>query len=605
MTTSVEQIVDIWQQRKSRLSPAHQAALGVRQSYYGEILLPIPEIDRAEKPLVANLLLQGGEQKAMRLSSTMPDVYYPSLKPGQPTYDKRARDRRNVNLAWWDLDRMNLKMRKRARHMVFYAMSPVMVRPNFKDKRPTWHIRNPLTTFAPELDAGDLCPEDCIFTYTKSWAWLKMNYPGQVAQFGDVKDGNFTILEYQDADEYVLCAQGEKLSHGVRWMSDPIRETVNIELERAPNRLGRCSAVVPGRIGLEHARGEFDGVIGLWQAQAMFMALMTIGVQRSIWPEMWVSDGPGGEGTEIVVPADPLRGIVGKITGPGKLDIVRPEMSQTAQSMIDHLERALRLEGGIPAELGGESASNIRTARRGSDILSSAIDFPIQEEQDILAAALKEENRIAVAIDKAYFPASKSFYISMTAGEVTYEAPTLWETDVATTRYSHSGVDAQGLVVELGQLVGTGMLSHRTAMETHPLIEDAQSEFDRMTAETLDQGLLQGMAQMAANPDMAPVVAGVRLKIAGGEMEIADGVLAVHKAMQEQQAEQQAQQQQAQAAAGPDPNAQPGMAQPTPTVAPPPGGLSNLTALLQQLHRGGGDAVPQTPGLVGAAPGAA
>jgi len=29
---------------------------------------------------------------------------------------------------------------------------------------------------------------------------------------------------------------------------------------------------------------------------------------------------------------------------------------------------------------------------------------------------------------------------------------------------------------ELGQLVGTGMLSHRTAMETHPLIEDAQAE---------------------------------------------------------------------------------------------------------------------------------
>lgn len=604
---TVEEIVDLWQQRKQRLSPLHQAALEVRQSYYGDIVLPLPEIDRTEKPLVANLLLQGGEQKAMRLASTMPDPYYPSMSPGQKTYDKRAEDRRLVNLAWWDMDHMGIKMRKRARHMVFYAMSPVMVRPDFKECRPTWHVRNPLTTFAPEMDIGDMCPEDIIFTYTKSWSWLKKNYRDKVPEFGDMIDGTFTILEYQDADEYVLCAQGEKVIQQTNYMGNPTgdasRETVQIELERAQNRLGRCTAVVPGRIGLEHARGEFDGVIGLWQAQAKFMALQAIGMQRAIWPEEWLVDDVNGNGAQITVHADPLRGITGHVTG-GKLEIIRPDLSQGSQNIIDHLERSLRLEGGIPAELGGESASNIRTARRGSDILSSAIDFPIQEEQEILGIALRDENQIGIAIDKAYFPTRKMFFVGPTSGQVEYTAQDLWETDVHWVRYSSPGVDASGQVVENGQRIGIGVMSKRTAMENDPAIADPAGEFDRINGEHLDAGLLNGLGAMAQDPAMAPIVAKVAVSLRRGEMEIPDAVIAVHEAMQKMQAEQAAQQAQA-APPGmpPDQATQPGMAQPVPSIAPPPGGLGNLTQLLQQLKRGSNASVQQTPGLVGAAPG--
>src|SRR5579859_5630922 len=160
MAMDVRDIYNLYEARKKRLSTSHQAALKVQQAYYGEIILPLPEIDRAERPLVANLILSGGEQRAMRVASTMPDVQYPSAQPGQTLADKKARQRRLLNLSWWDDDLMALKLRKRARYMVFYASTPVILRPNFKEQRPTWQVRNPLTTFAPEMDVGELVPPD-------------------------------------------------------------------------------------------------------------------------------------------------------------------------------------------------------------------------------------------------------------------------------------------------------------------------------------------------------------------------------------------------------------------------------------------------------------
>ena len=68
---------------------------------------------------------------------------------------------------------------------------------------------------------------------------------------------------------------------------------------------------------------------------------------------------------------------------------------------LDRLERQERLEGAIPAEFGGESGTNIRTGRRGESILSATVDFRVQEAQEIFASSLVEEDKIAIAIEKA------------------------------------------------------------------------------------------------------------------------------------------------------------------------------------------------------------
>ncbi len=605
----IRDIYDLYDQRKKRLSTSHQAALRVQQAYYGEIVLPLPEIDRAERPLVANLILSGGEQRAMRVASTMPDVQYPSATPGQALADKKARQRRLVNLSWWDDDLMAVKLRKRARYMVFYASTPVVLRPNFKELRPTWSVRNPLSTFAPEMDVGELTPPDVIFTYMKSYAWLCQQYPEKVKKLNRHPDNaySYVCLEYIDEHEYVTAVIGEKYqptttAYGQEQNAPTSPDGEIVELERVPNRLGRTPCAVAGRIGLEHARGEFDGVVGLYQAQAKLMALMVHGVQRSIYPEEWLVDNPNDpEGARIVTHADPMHGITGRITG-GDLKIVHPLPEVLASNIGNQLERAQRIESGTPAELGGESTSNVRTGKRGDAILSAVLDFPIQEEQQLLEVSLREECRIAIEIDKAYFPQSKSVFFSASAGMIDYQAADFWAgLQNLWVKYAHAGVDAQGLPVEIGQRVGMGTLSKRSAMEIDPLIEDPQGEFDRMNTETLRASLLQSIAALAQDPAMAPIVAEITKTQLGSEVWIEDAVLEVQKKMQEMQAAQAAAQ--PDPLAGPAPESQPGMAAPA-AIQPPSPSTSNLADLLSSLNRG--RTAGQIPGggmtLEGAAP---
>lgn len=588
----VRDIYDLYEERKKRLSTSHQAALKVQQAYYGEIVLPLPEIDRAERPLVANLIFSGGEQRAMRVASTMPDVRYPSATPGQPLADKKARHRRLVNLSWWDDDLMALKLRKRARYIVYYAKNSVVLRPNFREQRPTWQVRNPLNTFAPELDVGELCPPDVIFTYTKSYAWLAKQYPEQAKKLNLHPDQamSYICLEYIDDHEYVTAVIGEKYqptssAYGQEQNAPTSPDGEIVELERVVNRLGRTPAVITSRVGLEHARGEFDGVVGLYQAQAKLMALMVHGVQRSIYPEMWLVDNPNDpEGAQIVTHADPMRGITGRVTG-GQLITIHPTPEVLASNIGNQLERAQRIESGTPAELGGESTSNVRTGKRGDAILSAVLDFPIQEEQQLLEVSMREECRLAIEIDKAYFPQSKSVFFSASAGMITYDAADFWEgLQNLWVKYAHAGVDAQGLPVEIGQRVGMGTMSKESAMEIDPLIEDPKGEVDRMNNEAMRGAMLASISAMAQDPTMAPVVARVMAKFRSADKNIEDAILEVHEVMQ---AEQAAAQEQAQAAAAaPMAGQQPGMAEPVAAIQPPSPSTSNLADLLSSLNRG-------------------
>lgn len=118
-----------------------------------------------------------------------------------------------------------------------------------------------------------------------------------------------------------------------------------------------------------------------------------------------------------------------------------------------------------------------------------------------------------------------------------------------------------------------------------------------MTQEHLDDALLGGLAQMAADPTMAPILAQVAIRLREKETQIPDAVLEVHKAMQEMQAQQAAQQQAAAAPAGPSPDQQPGMAGGPPTIGEAPQSLQNLTGLLQNLRKGQLNNVPNQLGI--------
>jgi hypothetical protein len=253
---------------------------------------------------------------------------------------------------------------------------------------------------------------------------------------------------------------------------------------------------------------------------------------------------------------------------------------------IDRLERQERLEGAIPAEFGGESGTNIRTGRRGENILSATIDFRVQEAQSIFEQSIMEEDKIAIAIEKAYWGStSKSFYISGRKGGMTDYTPNkLWESDYHNVSYSASGSDVNSLIVALGQRLGAGLISKESAREADPLVADPELERDRIVAESMETALLSSIQQQAADPngpyqpdDLAYLTKLVLVENA----PIYDAVARTQKRAQERQATP---------APPPDmmgqmaPEAMPGLAQPgMGAEQPAPGGGGGIEALLAQL----------------------
>ena len=159
----VEEIVSLYNARQEAQGPVLRKMREVRDLANGDTVIPLSELDRNARTNVANLLVQGLDQMSMRVSSTMPNPYFPPIKEGSENAKKMARMRKKAMLGFWDENRMQMKLRRRARHLLAYSQSPVFLKPDFGTLTPKWEIRNPLDTFAaPMTDPDDIIPENCI-----------------------------------------------------------------------------------------------------------------------------------------------------------------------------------------------------------------------------------------------------------------------------------------------------------------------------------------------------------------------------------------------------------------------------------------------------------
>jgi hypothetical protein len=594
-----EEIYNLYLDRRHSRGPMIARMEEIRNAYNGDLAIPLVELNAYERSAVPNLVAQGIDQTATRIASTIPNIQYPVLRPGVKFEEENARKRRAANLGWWEQNNMELKLRRRARWLQGYACAPVCIRPSSIKNIPCWYVRDPLSCYpAPDADPDTLTPENVIFAFKKSIRWVQSNYP--MADLRRKKstspDTPITILEYMDADQITLIALSSDLqfgqdhntayqmtSYGAFSDEGYVGSNGLVTLENAVNLAQICPAVIPGRITLDREQGQYDGIIGMYQSQSMLFALNFRAVAQDVWPDQWLISEPGRQ-AKIVKTANGRTGQIGEIVD-GKIDSIHLNPGYKADQLISYLERNQRVTAGIPAEFGGESPSNVRTGRRGDSILSAVVDFPIQEAQTLLAKSLEAENRVAVAIDKAYYGNErKSFYVSWRGakGTIDYIPNKIFTTDQNRVFFPAAGVDANNLVITTGQMIGTGMMSTRTAMEIHPFIDDAEEEQDRITVEGLKRAL-QASIETQANqglitPDM---VAKITQLVASGKEELAEAVLIVQREFQELQASQ---------APPGDPSLMPGIAQPgmgaeaTPAVPEVEPSASNLAAVLGSLY---------------------
>jgi hypothetical protein len=572
----------------------------VRDAYNNDLVIALPEMDRQESSMTANLIGSGIDKTAMKVASTIPNLWFPAIDPGNRASERKAANRRRAMLGQWEHDKVSMKMRRRARHLIGYSCSPVILRPDMNHGIARRDVRDPLSAFpAPSADRDEMTPENIIFQFQRTYSWLKTNHPDAFSRVHQGRNpqpsDRYDLLEYADGEETVLIVLGQA-RNGQEDPRSAVPGAAMVELTRTPNRVGICNVVMPGRITLDRLTGQFDQLVGIAQMQAKLMALEVIAVEKGVFPDQYLESRPNEVAKFIAGPYEGRTGYVNIVQG-GQMREVQLNPGYKTDGMIDRLERNQRVTAGIPSEFGGESATNVRTGKRGDSIMSEVIDTTVQETQELLAMSLQEETRRAIDIQKAYWPKRGRMFIvgfDVPKGrQPDYVPEKDFETSYCTVTYPMAGTDANGLIVGAGQRIGLGTMSKRAFMELDPLISDPQRELDRVQYEALEAATLQSIQQQASTGALPLIdVANIMQWVVQDKMDL---VSAIQKAQDEAQKRQAAQ------VAATAPEAQAGLGVPgdgaaapvDPTTVPPPSqNIGNLASMLGQLRKSGGETRP-------------
>jgi hypothetical protein len=604
-----EEVVALYEARRTDPSQLwRNEALKIRALMNGDIFAPVTEkFGENEAVVVANQAQLNLDQMAKRTVSTQPNIRYTALRQGSQASEAKARKRQLANLGWWDKNNMKLLDRKRVRWLLGFGSGPVQISAHDKLPVPKWTLRDPLTTFPAPSDYQDsFTPEDCVYAYQRNYAWVRAMYPDaafktalQAEKFKKKlsPDTQFEIVEYIDAEERILILVGRDIKPSTPQYAQPPAPTgLVVRLDRIENRLGICPVVTPHLINIDRLKSPYIGNYGMYQMRNKLAALEYLYAEKTVFPERYFEEPPNSPNGEIVVQADGEEGILGHVRG-GQLRDMALGPNFTGTQMIDRLEREERLVNSTPAEMGGESASNVRTAKRGNDIMAAAIDFTIQETQEILELAKEQENRLAVKVFKTYINKPTSFYVGWGKEKSTKVdfGPNDFETDENHVIYASSGADINQLVISGGQRIAQQTMSRSTFMGLDPMVEDQEREEDQIVAEQLRQSILTEMLQ----PGSLDVVAKARVAelVSSNAMSLPEAIAKVQRERQEAQASDGEHGEPNGPVAPGSPEAQPGIAGPgaaqPASIAPTPDQMG-LSQALSALRR------PQMTGATGA-----
>lgn len=546
-------ILDLYQLRQRIQSPWHVQMGVVREVYNSEAEVDLPDLPPSQRvPATPNLLAQGVDQTAGRIASVAPMIAFASDNPGNRTADRRAETARRAISAWWQSDKLMLKMRRRARHLIAYAMTPVVVRWNAKEHRPCWEVRDPMQTW-PNMDTAEVSPPDIIFAYRRPANWLRMYGYADAVHYLEPNpvawaSTDLLCIEYVDSHQRTLILAGARTSDPWQSQTDPYTAYggnsgtwATVVLEHSPMD-GQMTAFCPLRMTLDSPGGQFDSMIGGYFMQNRLMALEVGAVEKGVYPDTYLESRAGEIARFIDGPYDGRTGKVNIVAG-GAIRTMNESPGYMTDRTMDRLERNARVSAGIPAEFGGESNTNIRTGRRGELVMSAQVDFPVGEAQEVLANSLIEENKAAIHLAKMFDGGhAHTFYVGTgnAARPVTFDPAKVFTHDDHVISYPVAGTDINGLVMGLGQRVGMGTMSKETAASLDPYIDSPELEHDRIIGEGLEQALVAGIQQQTAQGAIPPLVVARLIELVKNDkLEIGE---AMNKVIEEARAEQEAQQ---------------------------------------------------------------
>jgi hypothetical protein len=591
MNMTDEEIMSLYHERRGAQGLVINRMRELQTAVNGDVVTVIRDLDRAEKPKVANLVKQSLDEIAMRIAENPAMIDCPPLKPHIDKSVRLAEQREAVLYGWWDWNQIPKKTFRVARHLQGYGMTVSAVHPDMTRGIPKIELRNPLTTFpAPSSDPDDMLPHDVIFVYQHTMGWLKRVYPkayDKVASPRSKPSDTVDVLEYDDADETVLIAMSKPDYSNIYNSPSTNSAVKTVRIDQYVNLAKRPRVVVAGRVTLDRLMGQFDGVLPLYQARAHMFALEMIAAEKGIFPDMVIEGFPNSNAQPTLVSGDWQDGRTGNINmlQNGSVKTLPMNPGVFGMQAIDRLQQSEMQESRTPAEFGGLSPTNVRTNARGAGVMASTIDSTIGEAQVIIASALQEQNKVCIAVAKGWFGNTpKSIYVSWKGakGQVEYTPNVTFETDNNVVSYAMAGTDKQNLIIAIESSVGAGIMSTDRGMELHPMVDDKEKETRQIALESLRKTGLTLLEQQAAQGQMQMTdYVAVILAFKKDGMNVEDAMLAAHAQAQKAQA--------AQVAAPPPvgaPEGQPGIngAAGQPPVGPPSPGTMDVAQLLGALH---------------------
>jgi hypothetical protein len=496
--------------RRGERSPLVTKMVQVRDRYNADYVLldPSNQSDDKTSVLTPGIVNEAIDQPAIRAASVLPNIYVPPANPdkltGKGSHEYAAIRRRSAEATWMDSN-LQIQLRKAFRHLRAYATTCFHVVPDWRNSEVKIELRDPLSALPEPKAPEDLSlPRDCAFIVSRSAGWLRATFPAARMVIPDTANLSelWDMVEWIDEEAIVYGIIGPRIqSDKIMGMAGPMGDP-SIELARYKNHAGCCPVLMPQAVSLDQAMSSIGQIIGHMDLAAQLFALEIQAVKHSIWPDRYVIGSQMG--APRVVGGTWKEGHTGEVNLLENVQSVgelRGTPDPSVERMQDRLERNARVTSGALPQFGGEAGGQALRTGRGLDTMGAwAIDGRVQELQEVMEPTLRAVNEAMFETYKGCF-GTKKFHMMNTRGFVDFVPSKHFEDTHNSVSYAIAGADKQGTTIQLGQLIGTQLMSHRTGRMLHPDIKDPEEEERLILEEQLDEALKVSILQRASAPD--------------------------------------------------------------------------------------------------------
>lgn len=527
--------------------------IDVRDRYNGDWVMPLPEIDDQEDlpAPVPYMIAEAIDQNAMRAASVMPAIEVPAVTANGRTRETArgyARIRRRALYANWDYSALQVVLFRSFRHFVGYGSNALEVVPDFKDRRARIVARDPLGSYPEPRDPEDVRPpNDVAYVYGRSRAWILNQYPEAAATLASYTAGGddmWELFEWIDGEEIIVGLLGPRQPD---WGTQPrdLQPSLSLPLRRWVNRAGRCTSYVSQRVTLDRVASQVAKHVPIADLHAHLTSLEVVGARKQVFGDKFVM--ADGDGEPVIVSGDGTwrSGVTGQmnlVKGAKQIGTLQDFPGPLAIPVKADLERALRINTGAIPQFAGETANAARTGRAIDALTSFAIDPRIQEMHVVMTYALRAINEMVLQVEAAYWPQRKYVVFSgwpSDRGTLEYTPATHFELEDGgkenAVAYPFPGADLMQTNLGVGQLIGMGLMSKRTARIKHPMIEDAEATQHEIEAEQIRTAFAVSYAQQLAGGMISLEDAAVIVREMEAGTDLLDAVAKAAEAARERQ----------------------------------------------------------------------